>query len=93
MLSKTLAFASLAASTFAAPTATDPKLTIKELPAQCSSYPGYNADTNSAGPWSVMTTGSDNPKLVDIGLTTTYAVGFDPNSQRGPYMRWGYVSC
>lgn len=83
MLSKTLAFTSLLASAFAFP-----EVTIKELPAGCASFPGYDAASNSAGPWSMTTAGSDNPLLVNVGLASTYSIGAD----RGhPYFLRGYV--
>lgn len=88
MFSKTLAFASALASAFAAL----PDVTIKELPASCSSYPGYNADTGIAGPWTLQVVSSENPAIEGFGDTDVYSVSYNPNTDRKPSLRWGYVS-
>jgi hypothetical protein len=86
MLFQTLSLATLLAaipSTLALP-----EVTIKALPADCSSYPGYDADSQIAGPWILNMVNSDNPDLENFGNSVVYSLSV---SQNGPSMRWGYV--
>lgn len=95
MFAKTLTIASLLSTTLAGPLSrmhtrsTLPDVTIKALPAGCASYPGYNADSQTAGPWSVTVSDAENPDLVNFGTSTSYSLAV---SSQGPVMRWGYVS-
>lgn len=85
MFSKTLTtFAALLATTLALP-----NITIKALPAGCSSYPGYDASSDTAGPWSASLANSDNAQLEVFGDSTVYSVSYTPAT--GPVMRWGRV--
>jgi hypothetical protein len=83
MLFKNLSAATLLAalpSALALPsTVALPKVTIKALPADCSSYPGYNADSNTAGPWIVQLNKSDNPALESFGDSVIYSTSTDPS--------------
>jgi hypothetical protein len=65
-------------------------IVAKPLPEGCASYPGYNPDTDIAGPW-VITVGMDaeNPAIRGFGDTDVYSVAFDG---RRPSLRWGHVS-
>jgi hypothetical protein len=86
MLFKNLSVATLLAalpSTLALP-----EVTIKALPADCSSYPGYNAESDTAGPWILQLNNSDNPDLESFGDSVVYSLSVGPS---GPSMRWGYV--
>lgn len=85
MFTKTLTIASLLATSLALP-----KVTIKALPPGCASYPQYNADTQTAGPWTVSLANSDNTALEGYGDSDAYSVAVD-DIRQGPYMRWGYV--
>jgi hypothetical protein len=69
-----------------------PLVTPKELPATCSSYPKYNADTDIAGPWQLEVVHSDNPAIEGFGDSRVYSISYDPNTDRKPTLRWGYVS-
>jgi len=95
MFAKAVALAALLTTTFAGtlgPIHTRsllPNVTIKALPAGCASYPGYNADTNTAGPWSLTVSDSENPDLNNFGPMSAYSLAV---GSRGPVMRWGYVS-
>jgi hypothetical protein len=66
-----------------------PNVTIKALPAGCASYPKYNADTKTAGPWSLNVPAAENPDLVNFGPSTSYSLAI--GAQGRPYMRWGHV--
>jgi hypothetical protein len=56
-----------------------PKVTIKALPADCSSYPGYNADSKTAGPWIVQLNKSENPALESFGDSVIYSTSTGPS--------------
>lgn len=98
-LSKPIAFATLkmflrsisVAAILAALPATFalPNVTAKALPADCSSYPDYDAETGKAGPWILNLANSDNPDIEGWGDSDVYSVA---NSPAGPRMRFGYVS-
>ncbi|KAH8725612.1 hypothetical protein GQ44DRAFT_826421 [Phaeosphaeriaceae sp. PMI808] len=96
MFTKTLAIASVLSTSFAASVplinsrSTLPDVNIKALPAGCASYPGYSADTQTAGPWSLTVSDAENPDLVNVGPSTAYSLSYSP--QTGPVMRWGYVT-
>jgi len=95
MFAKAVALAAILSTTFAGtlgPIHTRsllPNVTIKALPAGCASYPGYNADTNTAGPWSLTVSDSENTELNNFGPMSAYSLAV---GSRGPVMRWGYVS-
>jgi hypothetical protein len=86
MFAKALTLASIFATSLALP-----NVTIKALPPGCASYPQYNADTGTAGPWTVSLSNSDNPAIEGFGDSIAYSVAVKDDGQ-GPYMRWGYVS-
>jgi hypothetical protein len=86
MFAKALTLASIFATSLALP-----DVTLKALPPGCASYPQYNADTGTAGPWTVSLSSSDNSALERFGDSIAYSVAVDDERQ-GPYMRWGYVS-
>ncbi|KAF2789297.1 hypothetical protein K505DRAFT_284607 [Melanomma pulvis-pyrius CBS 109.77] len=67
-----------------------PEVTIKELPAGCASYPGYDEETKVAGPWTLQVTNSENTTMEGFGDISTYSLGFDP--RYGPYLRWGAIT-
>jgi hypothetical protein len=96
MLAKSLAIASVLSTALAGPPAllhtrsTLPDVTIKALPAGCASYPGYNADTKTAGPWSLIVSAAENPDLINFGPSTSYSLTA-PNNDF-PVMQWGFVS-
>jgi hypothetical protein len=95
MFAKSLAVVSILSTALAGPLApihtrsTLPDVTIKALPAGCASYPGYDADSKTAGPWSLIVSDAENTDLLNFGPTTTYSL---KNGPRGPIMRWGFVS-
>lgn len=66
-----------------------PNVTAKALPADCSSYPLYNADTGIAGPWILNLASSDNADIAGWGDSNVYSYSYSPAT--GPVMRWGYV--
>jgi len=82
-------FKILAVSAFVASAVAIPDVTAKQLPAGCSSYPGYQADSNTAGPWTVQVSNSDNPAIEGFSDTSVYSIAV--NGGR-PSLRWGYVS-
>jgi hypothetical protein len=94
MFAKSLTIASVLSTALAGPLArmhtrsTLPDVTIKALPAGCASYPGYNADTKAAGPWSLTVPAAENPDLIGFG-PTTYSL--KSGDQGRPEMRWGFV--
>ncbi|KAF1850455.1 uncharacterized protein K460DRAFT_412158 [Cucurbitaria berberidis CBS 394.84] len=67
-----------------------PNVTIKALPAGCVSYPGYNANTHSAGPWAFSLVDSDNPALEGFGDNTAFSVSNSPET--GPVMERGFLT-
>lgn len=83
MLAKTLTLASLLTTALAVPA-----VTIKELPAACTSYPKYNAGTGEAGPWSISAVNSDNTAIEKSGAAAVYIAA---NTETGPVMKSGYV--
>lgn len=68
-------------------------VTAVPLPEACSSYPGYNADTDTAGPWNVKLANSENPAIDGFSNTDVYSIAFNPGVDRKPTIRWGQVSC
>ncbi|KAH5694875.1 hypothetical protein HBI44_132710 [Parastagonospora nodorum] len=95
MFAKSLALASIVSTTLAGSIphiqsrSTLPDVTIKALPAGCASYPGYNADSQTAGPWSMIVSDAENPDLLRFGPSTSYSLSI---GSQGPVMRWGYVN-
>jgi hypothetical protein len=94
MFAKSFALASIVSITLAGSIphiqsrSTLPDVTIKALPAGCASYPGYNADSQTAGPWSMIVSDAENPDLLRFGPSTSYSLSI---GSQGPVMRWGYV--
>jgi hypothetical protein len=94
MFTQTLALASVISTALAGPLSlihtrsTLPDVTIKALPAGCASYPGYNAESQTAGPWSMTVSDAENPDLINFGPSNTYSLAI---GSQGPVMRWGYV--
>lgn len=86
MVHKLFALSALAATTAYAL----PEVTVKQLPAGCSSYPSYNAATGETDGFLVQVVDSDNPAIEGFYDTSDYSVGI--GAQGRPYMRWGYVS-
>jgi hypothetical protein len=95
MFAKSIALASVLSTALAGSIplihtrSTLPDVTIKALPAGCTSYPGYNTDSQTAGPWSMIVSDSENPDLLNFGPSNTYSLAID--SRGRPVMRWGYV--
>lgn len=86
-----LALASLLAAAPLAQAAQN--VTVKALPSEdCSSYPGYDAAANTAGPWLVQVVDSDNTAIEGFGDTSAYSISFNPDVDHKPTLRWGYVS-
>ncbi|OTB00991.1 hypothetical protein M426DRAFT_26102 [Hypoxylon sp. CI-4A] len=84
-LASLLAVAPLAGAT--------PDVTVKVLPSEdCSSFPGYNAATNTAGPWTIQLVNSDNTAIEGFSDTSRYSVSFNPNTDRKPTLRWGSIT-
>jgi hypothetical protein len=95
MFAKSVAIASVLSTAFAGlaplqPKAALPDVTIKALPAGCASFPQYDADAQTAGPWSLTVPASENPDLLNFGPSASYSLAI--GAQGRPYMRWGYVS-
>lgn len=67
-----------------------PNVTAKALPADCSSYPLYDEQANTAGPWILNLANSDNAAIEGWGDSNTYSISYNPAT--GPVMRWGHVS-
>ncbi|KAI0383370.1 hypothetical protein F5Y04DRAFT_33571 [Hypomontagnella monticulosa] len=90
MLAKVTLVSLLAAVPLASAT---PNVTAKLLPSEdCSSYPGYDAATNTAGPWLIQVVDSDNAAIEGFSDTNAYAISFDPRVDHKPSMRWGYMT-
>jgi hypothetical protein len=94
MLSKSLALASILSTALAGPLSliqsrsTLPDVTIKALPAGCASYPDYDVGSQAAGPWSLIVSDAENPDLLRVGPSTSYALAVGSG---GPVMVRGYV--
>ncbi|OTA54799.1 hypothetical protein K449DRAFT_389040 [Hypoxylon sp. EC38] len=86
-----LALASLLA---AAPLArATPDVTVKVLPSEdCSSYPGYDAASNTAGPWTIKLVNSDNTAIEGFSDTSIYSISYNPNTDTKPSLRWGSIT-
>ncbi|KAI1394463.1 uncharacterized protein F4822DRAFT_48345 [Hypoxylon trugodes] len=70
-----------------------PNVTAKVLPSDdCSSYPGYDAASNTAGPWTVQLVDSDNAAIEGFSDTSAYSVSFNPSTDRKPSLRWGSIT-
>ena len=83
---------SIAAFIAALPTAFAlPEVTIKALPADCSSYPQYNKESAIAGPWIVQLRDSDNAALEGYGDSIVDSYSIDPATQQ-QIMYSGHVS-
>jgi hypothetical protein len=89
---KSLALAGLLASLPVALCALPDDVTVVPLPEACSSYPLYDADTDTAGPWTIKTSNSENPAIEGFSDTDVYSISFDPRVDRKPTLRWGHVS-
>ncbi|KAI1653829.1 hypothetical protein F4813DRAFT_372928 [Daldinia decipiens] len=86
-----LALASLLAAAPLAQAAQN--VTVKALPTEdCSSYPGYDAASNTAGPWILQLVDSDNTAIEGFGDTSAYSISFNPDVDHKPTMRWGYIT-
>ncbi|KAI8965207.1 hypothetical protein F5Y11DRAFT_313301 [Daldinia sp. FL1419] len=86
-----LALASLLAAVPLAQAAQN--VTVKPLPSDdCSSYPLYDAATNTAGPWILQLVDSDNAAIEGFGDTSAYSISFDPRVDHKPSLRWGYIT-
>ncbi|KAF2713253.1 hypothetical protein K504DRAFT_487710 [Pleomassaria siparia CBS 279.74] len=66
-----------------------PDVVAKELPATCSSYPGYDATTQIAGPWILQFVNTENPAIDGFGSTAEYSLSV---SNSGPTLRWGSIT-
>ncbi|KAI2464023.1 hypothetical protein F4781DRAFT_414490 [Annulohypoxylon bovei var. microspora] len=86
-----LALASLlAVAPFAGAT---PDVTANVLPSEdCSSYPGYDASTDTAGPWTIQLVDSDNVAIEGFSDTSVYSVSFNPSTDTKPSLRWGSIT-
>ncbi|KAI0179434.1 hypothetical protein GGR52DRAFT_306621 [Hypoxylon sp. FL1284] len=70
-----------------------PDVTAKALPSEdCSSYPGYDAASNTAGPWTIQLVDSDNAAIEGFSDTSTYSISFDPSTDTKPSLRWGRIT-
>ncbi|KAL7622717.1 hypothetical protein AAE478_006395 [Parahypoxylon ruwenzoriense] len=70
-----------------------PDVTVKTLPSEdCSSFPGYDAATNTAGPWTIQLVDSDNAAIEGFSDTSVYSVSFNPNTDPKPTLRWGSIT-
>ncbi|KAI0853074.1 hypothetical protein F5Y00DRAFT_257727 [Daldinia vernicosa] len=86
-----LALASLLAAAPLAQAAQN--VTVKALLTEdCSSYPGYDAATNTAGPWLVQLVDSDNTAIEGFGDTSAYSISYTPGVDTKPSLRWGYIT-
>ncbi|KAI0010878.1 hypothetical protein F4779DRAFT_575809 [Xylariaceae sp. FL0662B] len=87
-----LALASLIAS--AVPLAQAiPDVTVKALPTgDCSVYPGYDASSGTAGPWTIAVVDSENAAIEGFSDTSVYSISFNPSTDPKPSLRWGYIT-
>ncbi|KAI1140058.1 hypothetical protein F5Y05DRAFT_377073 [Hypoxylon sp. FL0543] len=70
-----------------------PDVTVKVLPSEdCSSYPGYDAASNTAGPWTIQLVDSDNTAIEGFSDTSVYSISFNPNTDPKPSLRWGSIT-
>ncbi|KAF2199438.1 hypothetical protein GQ43DRAFT_442491 [Delitschia confertaspora ATCC 74209] len=60
----------------------------KPLPVGCASYPRYNEETGTAGPWTIKVSDSENPAIEGFGDTSAYSVLFNGR----PSLRWGSIT-
>ncbi|KAI1371143.1 hypothetical protein F4677DRAFT_436476 [Hypoxylon crocopeplum] len=70
-----------------------PDVTAKLLPSEdCSSYPGYDAASNTAGPWTIQLVSSDNIAIEGFSDTSVYSISYNPSTDRKPSLRWGFIT-
>ncbi|KAI5856214.1 hypothetical protein GGS23DRAFT_400978 [Durotheca rogersii] len=69
-----------------------PEVTVKALPSDCSSFPGYNAAANTAGPWTVELANSENAAIESFSDTSVYSIKYDPRTDSRPTLRWGSIT-
>lgn len=68
-------------------------IVAKPLPEGCASYPGYDPDTDIAGPWTVTVgMNAENPAIRGFGNNDVYSVSFNERTDPKPTLRWGHVS-
>lgn len=68
-------------------------IVAKPLPDGCASYPGYDPETDIAGPWTLTVgTNAENPSIRGFGNRDTYSASFNPRTDPKPSLRWGHVS-
>ncbi|KAL9621440.1 MAG: hypothetical protein Q9160_004083 [Pyrenula sp. 1 TL-2023] len=72
-------------SLFSALVSAVPDVTAVPLPNDCSSYPGYNPSTGTAGPWIVQVVESGNSSIEGFGDTVEISRG-------ATGIRWGYIT-
>ncbi|KAI1767113.1 hypothetical protein GGR53DRAFT_143372 [Hypoxylon sp. FL1150] len=90
MLTKIAAASLLAALPLAHAT---PNVTAEVLPSEdCSSYPGYDASTNTAGPWTIQVVNSDNTAIEGFSDTSVYSISYNPSTDSKPSLRWGSIT-
>ncbi|KAF2004782.1 hypothetical protein P154DRAFT_586440 [Amniculicola lignicola CBS 123094] len=83
----------LATALFSAPLAYAlPGVVAKPLPKGCSSYPGYDKNSDIAGPWTLKSTNTDNPTIENHGNTAVFSLSYNSPIDQYPTLRRGYIT-
>ncbi|KAI0594605.1 hypothetical protein F4775DRAFT_573397 [Biscogniauxia sp. FL1348] len=70
-----------------------PDVTATVLPQDdCSSFPGYDAATNTAGPWTIQLVDSENEAIEGFSDISRYSISYNPNTDTKPTLRWGSIT-
>ncbi|KAI1080171.1 hypothetical protein F5B20DRAFT_570562 [Whalleya microplaca] len=70
-----------------------PDVTVKALPTgDCSSYPGYDASSDTAGPWTIAIVDSENAAIEGFSDTSIYSISYNPQTDTKPSLRWGSIT-
>ncbi|KAI1496467.1 hypothetical protein F5X99DRAFT_71380 [Biscogniauxia marginata] len=70
-----------------------PDVTAKALPLNdCSSFPGYDADSNTAGPWTIQLVDSENKAIEGFSDISRYSISYNPGTDTKPSLRWGSIT-
>ncbi|KAI1342772.1 hypothetical protein F5Y15DRAFT_268660 [Xylariaceae sp. FL0016] len=70
-----------------------PDVTAELLPTtDCSSYPGYDAASNTAGPWLIQLVDSENAAIEGFSDVSDYSISYNPATDTKPTIRWGSIS-
>lgn len=64
------------------------EVTATSLGSGCEAYPGYDASTGVAGPWTIQLSGAENTAIDGFSDVSRYSIAINNGK---PTIRWGSV--